>query len=462
MLNGVNGKELVFKLSVLFIVFLIVVAAASRHNGKPEESRKEENSKTEAVYSTPVISEKELTNLPVVVKGGVQDYFHLNQDDLKLFEATTTDNNEIRKTEAIMCNPGKTKAGDSEGYVQALFVDGVEEYRLIYGLKDNQALVLGHIDAGGEKTIFDPPMTVFKYPFKKGDTWEPEGFSIKYETGGEEIVSIPIGKIKAYKLTMSVKFNSEDRSTIDEWYAPGLGLVKRNKERIIDDNKTFESLELKGYRINGKTAGAAVPDKYITRRFAGEDTNPMYKEIKEYLPTDIEIDFVFKEYEPGALIPKSTETIYSTKGMTVVDGKEMLMLVSVREDTDFIPSNEYCHIDGDTVYKISRAMYEKEEMVPVLKFPLKPGKTWEYKGKNAKETFTVKGKEKIKTIAGEFDSVRVDSVFVSLDGKETDYSKSVWYAKGKGRVKQCTRYRQQQGKDREVVEELVEVKDYNQ
>ena len=309
MFNCPHKKVLFFKIVVLVVLLFIAFVAFSNFQIKPEESIG-----AAADLSSPKPVTQEITKLPVVLRGGIQDYFPSGTEDLKLFEATITDNEEVRKTEAVMCNLGKTSIGGKEGFVKTSFIDGFEDSRVVYVLTKNQALMTGCIYTGEERAVCDPPLLIFKYPLKPGDKWantqNKQCYPNTYTVEGDEILNLPIGNVKATKLRYVVDYGPDNKKIINEWYVAGLGAVKINKERSDEGQTSFLNLELKGYRINGKTAGAPVPEKYLTERFPGYDTNPMLASIKEYLPTCEMLVYCFEEYDPTAVSPEKKKNYY--------------------------------------------------------------------------------------------------------------------------------------------------------
>jgi hypothetical protein len=84
--------------------------------------------------------------------------------------------------------------------------------------------------------------------------------------------------------------------------------------------------------------------------------------------------------------------------------------------------------------------------LPVIKYPMKVGNSWKWKGtlKSATQTFDgvadlkVAAKETVKTEAGTFSAYKVDlDLTVTSNGKSLTIKNSYWYAAGAGMVKQA-------------------------
>jgi hypothetical protein len=84
----------------------------------------------------------------------------------------------------------------------------------------------------------DPPITLLKVPAKPGDEWDstPKAAKLGTVTGhkskvlGEDEIEVPAGTYKAIRVDSVISLSGE-RHTLSEWYAPGVGLVKRQRGR---------------------------------------------------------------------------------------------------------------------------------------------------------------------------------------------------------------------------------------
>jgi hypothetical protein len=119
---------------------------------------------------------------------------------------------------------------------------------------------------------------------------------------------------------------------------------------------------------------------------------------------------------------------------------------------------EYYAIDDKGVSLHRIEMWQQEQLfesvpepaIPRLKFGLKKGETWEWKGTSAgrgeKAKYTIEGEAEIEVAAGKYACVKVLTEAETDQGK---YTVERWYAKGVGVVKQVIKMG-----DREVKREL--------
>jgi len=78
-------------------------------------------------------------------------------------------------------------------------------------------------------TRFDPPRTIFDTTVKAGESWKYESKGkvvTTFTVSKEEEVEVPAGKFKA----IPVIEETEKLGKITRWYAPGVGMVKEDKE----------------------------------------------------------------------------------------------------------------------------------------------------------------------------------------------------------------------------------------
>jgi len=106
--------------------------------------------------------------------------------------------------------------------------------------------------------------------------------------------------------------------------------------------------------------------------------------------------------------------------------------------------------DSSGLYRVSVGVDKSgrvEPRMPVLRAPIKPGDTWEWKGKlsgggspvTGSGQFALAGPEKVKTPAGEFDAYRLDQTLKLNAGGGLQVVKSTqWLAPKVGLVKQVT------------------------
>jgi hypothetical protein len=85
-------------------------------------------------------------------------------------------------------------------------------------------------------TAYAAPVPLLRLPAKAGDTWEwthPISKTKRsYKTVKEEVVEVPAGKFKAVRVETVI----DDEGTYTDWYAPGLGNIKREVSRPLLGN----------------------------------------------------------------------------------------------------------------------------------------------------------------------------------------------------------------------------------
>ncbi len=96
---------------------------------------------------------------------------------------------------------------------------------------------------------FENPRLVLKFGAKKGATWEAKDgdIALAFEHGGEEEVEVPAGKYKAVKIICRYKSSLGD-STLTEWYAKGVGLVKSLSVTKMEKEESKVSRVLKKFK----------------------------------------------------------------------------------------------------------------------------------------------------------------------------------------------------------------------
>lgn len=118
------------------------------------------------------------------------------------------------------------------------------------------AVLLVETEAGGRTTILDPPRPVLLLSPAPGKTWvwtpknpqNPPGESESNEWTGEETVRVAAGTFKAWQLQTTTK-RGILTFTLDTWYAPGVGIVKIQREISGQGRQAEGSSELISYRI---------------------------------------------------------------------------------------------------------------------------------------------------------------------------------------------------------------------
>jgi hypothetical protein len=83
------------------------------------------------------------------------------------------------------------------------------------------------------------PEPVFKVGLKAGDTWKVEHSGPRkglgtstFTVGKEEEVEVPAGKFKAIPVTRELPLDGRPGSKTITWYAPGVGVVKKETDTL--------------------------------------------------------------------------------------------------------------------------------------------------------------------------------------------------------------------------------------
>lgn len=108
--------------------------------------------------------------------------------------------------------------------------------------------------AGPRTIVLDPPRPLMKLPpaARKSWTWAPKNAPVEIkitdEWVREESVRVPAGVFRAWKLK-SVTKREEFTVTILTWYAPGVGIVKIEREAVGGGQEREGGSELISYKI---------------------------------------------------------------------------------------------------------------------------------------------------------------------------------------------------------------------
>ena len=115
------------------------------------------------------------------------------------------------------------------------------------------------VNLDGELVKFSPPQMMIATPLKKGAAWNFDGQAGElkvqqhYDVVGEEKIDVPAGKFQAFRI--HGEQTMPDRTTIDRWFVPGVGIVK--------DVTAMEGA--KGDLLQRISLELAEPPKIVTR-----------------------------------------------------------------------------------------------------------------------------------------------------------------------------------------------------
>lgn len=125
---------------------------------------------------------------------------------------------------------------------------------ICYQATDQEIRIIESEAPGGRSIVLDPPRSLMKLPPQAGKSWAwipksaPVDMKVTDEWVREETVRVPAGTFRAWKL-MTVTKRGEDTATVRTWYAPGVGVVKIEREEIRDGQKREGGSELVSYKI---------------------------------------------------------------------------------------------------------------------------------------------------------------------------------------------------------------------
>ena len=86
------------------------------------------------------------------------------------------------------------------------------------------------VNLDGELVKFSPPQMMIATPLNKGAAWNFDGQAGElkvqqhYDVVGEEKIDVPAGKFQAFRI--HGEQTMPNRTTIDRWFVPGVGIVK--------------------------------------------------------------------------------------------------------------------------------------------------------------------------------------------------------------------------------------------
>ncbi|HEU4339768.1 MAG TPA: hypothetical protein VFS19_06840 [Planctomycetota bacterium] len=106
--------------------------------------------------------------------------------------------------------------------------------------------------AGANATDYSPPIVRLKLPPADKDTWEWKGeigkekASIVYTNQGEEEITVPGGKYKAWKISAEMEIGGV-KHTGTNWFAAGIGLIRQQSEFESGGKKHKSLIELKSF-----------------------------------------------------------------------------------------------------------------------------------------------------------------------------------------------------------------------
>ena len=144
---------------------------------------------------------------------------------------------------------GREKIGDVEAFVLATELSGASTEKE-YVVVDATGIKMLRQTSGSTVTDYATPFVRLKLPPVAGDKWEWKGdigkdkATVAYTNDGEEEITVPAGKYKAWKITAVMEIGGVKHTGVN-WFAPGVGLVRQQSEFETGGKKHKSVIELK-------------------------------------------------------------------------------------------------------------------------------------------------------------------------------------------------------------------------
>lgn len=106
--------------------------------------------------------------------------------------------------------------------------------------------------SGDRSTEHENPFVRLKLPLVKGEKWEWKGqigketAAVTFTNEGEDDVSVPAGKYKAWKISVVIEMAGVKHSG-ENWFAPGVGLVLQKSTFESGGKKHSSVIQLKSF-----------------------------------------------------------------------------------------------------------------------------------------------------------------------------------------------------------------------
>lgn len=151
--------------------------------------------------------------------------------------------------------------------------------------------------------------------------------------------------------------------------------------------------------------------------------------------------YIYKSTHNGNPI-ETLKRFYRVSGWEEIKGSDCAVYEMVIRNKPVVTKFLEVSENGITIHR-SNIINEIEHSdmtppFPMLKFPLKKGKTWKWEGKSGREQWKfvvmIKGEEEIKVPAGKFKTFRIEQKGIRSDGKAFKVTR--WYSRGVGLVKE--------------------------
>lgn len=146
---------------------------------------------------------------------------------------------------------GREKIGDVETFVLTTEIGGASTEKE-FVVVDAAGIKMLRLTSGGNTSDFATPFVRLKLPPAAGEKWEWKGdigkekAVVSYANEGEEEITVPAGKYKAWKVTAVMEIAGVKHTGVN-WFAPGVGLVRQQSEFESGGKKHKSVIELKSF-----------------------------------------------------------------------------------------------------------------------------------------------------------------------------------------------------------------------
>ncbi len=365
----------------------------------------------------------------------INDYFPHQIGDEYSYWLMVKNKEQATGGEITLKFTGKEKVGEKECTVSEVVVDGRTVGKNFYEIKDDMILLVRQSRPEGEVLTLEPPSVVFKYPFKKDDTWVNKNKQDNSETNckvvGEEEIELPLGKVKAWKVTSEVVFSETEKIGNESWYVKGIGKVQERNfaQNGMDSQESL--ITLKYYKIDGVDSNELMEKKITSLKNAHE-------QVLEYFPLKPGSKWVYRDVTTG---PRGKDVeqdnLYEITGVEEYHGKECIILNRLMHKMPMFASKDLYVVEGDKIFTYGARDIREGTKEPslMLKFPFKAGEKWETNENSVRRIHTMVGEEEVKVPAGTFKAWKMENKYVIDKGVKQTSNVTVWYARGVGVVK---------------------------
>jgi hypothetical protein len=146
---------------------------------------------------------------------------------------------------------GREKIGDIETFVLTTEIANAATEKEFISI--DATGIRMHRQASGERVIdYAQPFVRLKLPPVQGETWEWKGdigkekAAVVFKNEGEEDVTVPAGKYKAWKISVTMEIGGMKHLGAN-WFVSGVGVVRQQSTFESGGKKHHSLIELKSF-----------------------------------------------------------------------------------------------------------------------------------------------------------------------------------------------------------------------